>query len=160
MFNPTAGSPSEPSFNILDDAFRTHLFIVSTSIYSCIFACALFVALVHVTVTMKHELAGEAEGDGITARLCEWIHDLKLQQIPSEVIERAKYLILDGVGCALVGAHVPWSEELAHSISQYEPQGVCGIIGYTKVSADFPPLFFPLQTPTSLIQMNLSVMDH
>lgn len=79
---------------------------------------------------MRHEAASDVEGDGTTATLCEWVHALQLSDIPPEVIERAKYLILDGIGCALVGAHVPWSEELVGAMRQFEPPGVCHIIGY------------------------------
>ena len=50
--------------------------------------------------------------------------------IPSEVIERAKYLILDGIGCALMGNHVPRSEQLADAMGQFETPRVCRIIGY------------------------------
>ena len=82
---------------------------------------------------MKHETAAEIEGDGTTAKLCEWVHQLNLPEIPSDVKERAKHLILDGIACALVGARVPWSEQLAASTASYEPQGKCSVIGHTEV---------------------------
>ena len=40
--------------------------------------------------------------------------------IPPEAVDRAYYLVLDGICCALVGAHVPSSEQLADAI--YELQ--------------------------------------
>ena len=88
---------------------------------------------------MKHGLASEIEGDGSTAALCQWIHTLRPSDIPLEVQERAKHLILDGLGCALVGAHVPWSEQLAESTSIYEPPGTCSVIGYQEVSNSTSP---------------------
>lgn len=88
---------------------------------------------------MKHELASESEGDGTTEVLCNWIHSLEPSSIPCDVIERAKYLILDGLGCGLVGSHVPWSEQCAEAIDEYEPRGYCSVIGYDKV---WEALFF------------------
>lgn len=88
---------------------------------------------------MKHEMAIELESEGATATLCNWIHSLELSSIPSDVIERAKYLILDGLGCGLVGSHVPWSEKCAEAIDEYEPRGNCSVIGYEEV---WETLFF------------------
>lgn len=73
--------------------------------------------------------------EGLTGRLCTWIHDLKLEDIPTEIQTRAKYLILDGVACGLVGAHLPWSEVAAKAIFEMEPgtSGTAGVIGWEKV---------------------------
>src|ERR1700756_4017870 len=46
---------------------------------------------------------------GPTGRLATWIADLTLDEVPQNVVERAKHLLLDGLGCALVGAQLPWS---------------------------------------------------
>lgn len=70
---------------------------------------------------------------GETGKLCTWISTVTLDDIPSEVKTRAKYLILDGIACALVGAHLPWSEKAANAIFAIEPQGNCDIFGYEKV---------------------------
>ncbi len=32
-----------------------------------------------------------------------------LDDVPAHVVDRAKHLLLDGVGCALIGAQLPWS---------------------------------------------------
>ncbi|KAI9735751.1 MAG: cinnamoyl-Coa reductase [Claussenomyces sp. TS43310] len=69
---------------------------------------------------------------GITAQLCEWVSNLKVDDIPSEILTRAKYLILDGIACALVGARVPWSERYVQVTMGFEPKGVCSVIGYDK----------------------------
>ena len=100
---------------------------------------------------MKHNTISHVEGDGTTAILCEWIHALQPADIPSEVIERAKYLILDGIGCALVGAHVPWSEQLADAMRQFEPPGACHIVGYDNVGTllRLTYLFVPLHIQLS-----------
>lgn len=67
---------------------------------------------------------------GVTGKLCNWIDSTDLSSIPSEVVTRAKYLILDGIACALVGAHLPWSETAANAIFKMEPQGSCTVIGW------------------------------
>jgi aconitate decarboxylase len=72
---------------------------------------------------------------GITAQICDWASNLKAEDIPADVLERAKYLILDGIACALVGAKVPWSEKYAEATMSFEPSGPCTIIGYDKVSS-------------------------
>lgn len=68
-----------------------------------------------------------------TARLCEWIESVRLQDVPGEIQTRAKYLILDGLACALVGAHLPWSETAAKAVVDMEPEGPVTIIGWGKV---------------------------
>ena len=47
---------------------------------------------------------------GPTGRLCEWLQNLRLQDVPAQTRERAKDILLDGIGCAIVGAHLPWSD--------------------------------------------------
>ncbi len=67
---------------------------------------------------------------GVTGKLCNWIHSTKLSSIPSEVVTRAKYLMLDGIACAIVGSHLPWSETAAKAVFKMEPEGSCSVIGW------------------------------
>lgn len=71
--------------------------------------------------------------EGVTGVLCNWVHDVKLSDIPTDVQTRAKYLMLDGLGCALVGAHLPWSEKAAKTVIEMETSGSATIIGWNKV---------------------------
>lgn len=73
------------------------------------------------------------ELQGVTAQLSHWISGLKLSDVPPAVLERAKYQLLDGVACALVGAHVPWSEKYVETTAEYEPPGGYSVIGWDKV---------------------------
>ncbi|KAI3320501.1 2-methylcitrate dehydratase PrpD [Xylariaceae sp. AK1471] len=73
-----------------------------------------------------------SEDTGATAHLCNWITNLQLKDVPTEVLERAKHLILDGIACGLIGARVPWSEEATSSVLDYEPPGYCTVIGSDK----------------------------
>ena len=75
-----------------------------------------------------------SETAGATKQLCSWIHNLSLEDIPDEVKTRAKYLILDGICCALVGAHLPWTEKAANALFTIEPPGDCVVWGYNKVN--------------------------
>lgn len=78
---------------------------------------------------------------GVTEQLCQWIHQTTLEDVPDLVQERVKHLILDGIACGLVGAHVPWSEEAFNAINQFEARGEHAIIGYEEVRSTDPHLF-------------------
>lgn len=68
------------------------------------------------------------DSDGPTGKLCNWVHSLSLSDVPEEIQTRAKYLILDGIACALIGAHLPWSETAARAVFslRYEYRDVRG----------------------------------
>ena len=70
---------------------------------------------------------------GPTGKLCIWIDSLTMPSIPESIKTRAKYLLLDGVACALVGAHLPWSEKAANVMLDMEPAGNCAVFGWDKV---------------------------
>src|SRR5246127_4120713 len=67
--------------------------------------------------------------DGPTGRLATWIADLTLDQVPQNVVERAKHLLLDGLGCALVGAQLPWSRVATDAVLGLEGTGDTVVIG-------------------------------
>jgi 2-methylcitrate dehydratase PrpD len=67
--------------------------------------------------------------DGPTGRLATWIADLTLDQVPQNVAERAKHLLLDGLGCALVGAQLPWSRVATNAVLGLEGTGDTVVIG-------------------------------
>ncbi|GAM86937.1 hypothetical protein ANO11243_049580 [Dothideomycetidae sp. 11243] len=70
---------------------------------------------------------------GTTGKLSTWVHGLRIEDIPPEVLTRAKYLMLDGIACALVGAHLPWSETAAKAIFEMEMMGgTAKVIGWDK----------------------------
>jgi 2-methylcitrate dehydratase PrpD len=66
---------------------------------------------------------------GPTGRLATWVADLTLDGVPSTVVDRAKHLLLDGIGCALVGAQLPWSRIAAEAVLGLESPGDTVIIG-------------------------------
>lgn len=69
---------------------------------------------------------------GTTGILATWLADLKLENIPEQVRERAKYLTLDGLGCAIVGARLPWSRIAVESVLGLEGEGRHTVIGWGK----------------------------
>lgn len=67
---------------------------------------------------------------GVTGQLCHWAYDLRLSQVPKHIQNRAKLIILDGLGCGLIGTHLPWSEKAAKAILELEPPGSCSLLGW------------------------------
>jgi 2-methylcitrate dehydratase PrpD len=68
--------------------------------------------------------------EGPTGLLCDWLADLTLTDIPANVQDRAKVLMLDGIGCAIVGAQLPWSKTAVDIVRRVEGDGDNAIIGW------------------------------
>jgi 2-methylcitrate dehydratase PrpD len=66
---------------------------------------------------------------GPTGQLAGWVAHLTLDDVPAPVAERAKYLLLDGLGCALVGAQLPWSRTATCAVLGLEGSGDSVVIG-------------------------------
>ncbi|MGA9359030.1 MAG: MmgE/PrpD family protein [Mycobacterium sp.] len=73
--------------------------------------------------------------NGPTGRLATWVADLTLDQVPNDVVERAKHLLLDGLGCALVGAQLPWSRVATDAVLGLEGNGDTLVIGTGQVTS-------------------------
>ena len=67
---------------------------------------------------------------GPTGRLATWLAATTLSDIPEGVRERAKYLLLDGVGCALVGAQLPVSRVGVEGVLAFDPAGSGVLVGW------------------------------
>lgn len=76
--------------------------------------------------------AGRAATDpaGPTGRLATWLSATTLTAVPASVRERAKYLLLDGVGCALVGAQLPVSRIGVDGVLAFDPAGSGALVGW------------------------------
>jgi len=66
---------------------------------------------------------------GPTGKLAHWVYDLRYADIPPSVVDRAKYLLLDGIGCALIGAGLPWSRVATDAVLALEGDGNAIVIG-------------------------------
>lgn len=67
---------------------------------------------------------------GPTGRLARWLADFRIEDAPASARERAKALTLDGIGCAIFGAQLPWSRTAAQIVRQVEGDGSRMIIGW------------------------------
>ena len=68
--------------------------------------------------------------DGPTGQLAAWVAGFTLDQAPREVRDRAKHLLLDGLGCALIGAQLPWSRTAVDAVLAFEAPGDTPLIGW------------------------------
>src|SRR6202451_1419158 len=67
---------------------------------------------------------------GPTGRLATWVAQTSLADVPAPVRERAKYLILDGIACALVGAQLPVSRVGVEGVTALDSAGDATLIGW------------------------------
>lgn len=67
--------------------------------------------------------------NGPTGRLAAWLASVAIDDIPAHVLERAKHLTLDGIGCALVGAQLPWSSKAVELVCAIEGGERATLIG-------------------------------
>ena len=85
-------------------------------------------------MTSAHQQAA-TDPDGPTGRLATWVADLTVDHVPQNVVERAKHLLLDGLGCALVGAQLPWSRVATDAVLGLEGKGDAVVIGTGQVTS-------------------------
>src|SRR5580693_1457716 len=67
---------------------------------------------------------------GPTGRLATWVAKTTLGDVPASVRDRAKHLVLDGIGCALVGAQLPWSRIGVEGVTALDDAGDSALIGW------------------------------
>lgn len=82
---------------------------------------------------------------GTTGQICNWVKSVGLEHIPEEIRTRTKYLILDGIGCALVGAKLPWSRTATSALLKMDGPGDCTLFGWDRVRMSpllIPPLLY------------------
>ncbi|XAH22016.1 MmgE/PrpD family protein [Xylophilus sp. GW821-FHT01B05] len=58
-----------------------------------------------------------------TRQLGEFSAGLRLADVPPEVLTRAKSIVLDGLGCGLFGANLPWTRTVAGVARRVDPDG-------------------------------------
>jgi 2-methylcitrate dehydratase PrpD len=75
------------------------------------------------------ETANPTDPAGPTGQLANWLARVTLDDVPLAVQARAKSLILDGLGCALVGAQLPWSRLATEPVLRLEGAGQHRLIG-------------------------------
>src|ERR1700722_19475395 len=85
-------------------------------------------------MTAVHPQAA-TDPDAPTGMLATWVADLTIDHVPHDVVERAKHLLLDGLGCALVGAQLPWSRIATDAVLGLEGKGDTLVIGTGQVTS-------------------------
>lgn len=73
-----------------------------------------------------------SHGNPQTRGLAEFVSGLQFDDIPADVRQRIKLLILDSFGCALYGARVPWSQILLETLSAVDTTRTTGIWGTNR----------------------------
>jgi aconitate decarboxylase len=62
-----------------------------------------------------------------TAELARFASELTFSAVPPEVLDRVKYLVLDGVGCGLHGSTLPWSRRLTETVRRLGGPGPASV---------------------------------
>jgi glyoxylase-like metal-dependent hydrolase (beta-lactamase superfamily II) len=76
-----------------------------------------------VSTTAPTTARQPTDPEGPTGRLAGWLAGTSLDGIPAPVRERAAHLVLDGLGCALIGAQLPWSRTAVAGVLGLEGAG-------------------------------------
>jgi aconitate decarboxylase len=64
-----------------------------------------------------------------TRGLSEFVADLKFEDIPRDVVDKMKLLVLDTIGAGLLGAGMPWSVRMRKTVQDIEAPGDASIWG-------------------------------
>jgi aconitate decarboxylase len=67
------------------------------------------------------------EANTYTREMASFVSGLRFEQIPTEVIDRIKLLILDSLGCAIYSVHLEWSRILMGALSRLDTTTTCGV---------------------------------
>ncbi len=76
--------------------------------------------------------AGSARDSRYTRDIAAFVSGLCFEQIPPDVIERIKLLILDSLGCALYSADLEWSRILMRTLGRVDSTPACSVWGTSQ----------------------------
>ncbi len=75
-------------------------------------------------------MAEHLSGDNIhTRKIAEFVAGVRYEQIPADVRERLKLLMLDGIGCGIYGAKLEWCRILQDSLGKLDATRTTSIWG-------------------------------
>ena len=69
------------------------------------------------------------DGTGQTVRLAEYATALRYEEIPADVLQRAKDCMADTVATILFGGQFPWSKMIISQAERMSSGGKCSILG-------------------------------
>ena len=100
-----------------------------------------------------NSMTGIAEADTeapapFTTAISEFVSGLRFEQIPAEVIERIRLLILDSLGCGIFGSGLPWSKILQDTLSRVDATPAVEVWG-TPLRLSAPSASGPRSRPTA-----------
>jgi aconitate decarboxylase len=67
-----------------------------------------------------------------TAAMANFVAGLRYEQIPGDVVERIKLLMLDALGCAIFGTGLEWSRILIETLAAVDSSTGCGVWGSAR----------------------------
>lgn len=70
-----------------------------------------------------------ASGATATRELADFVSGLTYESLPPAVVEQAKLIVLDGLGCGLHGSTLPWTKLLLDSIAPIAGSGPATVVG-------------------------------
>lgn len=73
---------------------------------------------------MSRNTPGQDLEKTVARRLAQFVSSLSPSDLPEDVRQRARLLILDSLGIAWAAATEPWAKELLDAISELEPGGL------------------------------------
>ncbi|HEY4702822.1 MAG TPA: MmgE/PrpD family protein, partial [Streptosporangiaceae bacterium] len=71
-------------------------------------------------------------GPGPTQTVANFVAASQFDTLPDAVVDRTKYLVLDGLACGLVGAQLPWSRVAAEALIDLEGHGPATVWGWDQ----------------------------
>ena len=81
-------------------------------------------------------MAEHSTGDNVhTRRIAEFVAGFRYEQIPANVLERLKLLILDGLGCGIYGARLEWCRILQDTLGKLDTTRTTSIWGTNQALA-------------------------
>jgi 2-methylcitrate dehydratase PrpD len=75
-------------------------------------------------------ISAMSENETVAQKIARFICDLEYRQIPDQAIHRCKELLLDQLGCQLIGSTMPWNQPVYRFVKEHKPGGPARIVMY------------------------------
>ncbi|MFC5337394.1 MmgE/PrpD family protein [Leucobacter denitrificans] len=77
-------------------------------------------------------MTSQEETLNVTRTVAEFAAGVAFEELPADVVERARLLALDGIACAFVGAKLPWAKKAVEAMSMVESGTGATLWGWGK----------------------------
>ena len=68
--------------------------------------------------------------ESLTSSVADYILELEYNALPAKIVEHVKDIILDQIGCQLIGSILPWNRKILSYAQDYHSSGSCTIFKY------------------------------